>query len=88
MARILNCTAASLRAVLCYVDSGVTTTIAYDDDSLAEPLARKLEDTLGKKGGSQSVTLVFGAREEALERQFECVCSSIGAIMRTLAAEY
>jgi len=70
MARILNCTAASLRAVLCYVDSGVTTTIAYDDDSLAEPLARKLEDTLGKKGGSQSVTLVFGAIMRTLAAEY------------------
>lgn len=84
--RIINCTAATLRAVLCYTDSGITPTIAFDDDELAYPLAKKLRDTLGDKGGSQPVCLIFNGDEKdtALQKQFEGVLANIHDIFTLL----
>lgn len=80
--RMINCTAATLRAVLCYTDSGITPTVAFDKDELAYPLAKKLRDTLGNKGGSQMVAIIFNgsAEEMALLRQFEGVIKEINSI--------
>lgn len=86
--RILHCTAASLRAVICYIDSGVTPPIAFDKDALAYLLARKLRETLGDKGGSQPVCLIFNGEEAELQRQFEGVCWNIYGIFGQLKGDF
>lgn len=86
--RIVHCTAATLRAVLCYVDSGITPSIAFDRDDLAYPLARKLRETLRDKGGSQPVMLIFNGDEAELQRQFEGVCWSIHDIFTQLKGDF
>ena len=67
--RTLTLTAATLRAMLCYVDSGVTRAIAYDRDDMAKPLAEKIRGAVGEAGGSQLVTIAFDDSEHDLERR-------------------
>lgn len=84
--RIIHCTAATLRAVLCYTDSGITPTIAFDKDHLAYALAKKLREALGDKGGSHDVSITFSGSGDDVEllRQFEGVLKHINYIFATL----
>jgi hypothetical protein len=83
--RIIHCTAATLRAVLCYINSGVTPNIAYDRDELAVPLADKLKASLGELGGgSQPCALMFTDDEKELRRQFEHIRMNIESIFHQL----
>jgi len=77
-------TAATLKAVLCFIDAENTPKIAYDNDSYAKPLADKLKRAIGDKDGSQNVSLTFSYGEEELERQFNGVCKNIKSIFETL----
>jgi len=83
--KITYCTAATLRAMLCYVESGITPTIAYDNDELAQPLADKLKDAVGNKGGSQSVVISFHDYEWELQRQFENIAGNISDIFKGMS---
>ena len=74
------CTAASLRAMLQYIDPAVGPKIAYDDDKLAEPLIEKIKFAVGDFHGSQSVSILFTKNEEALYRQFKGVAKNISGI--------
>lgn len=78
------CTAATLRAVLLFLDPVNTPKIAYDDDTLAEPLIAKLKDAIGDKDGSQNVTLSFNEDERPLQIQFEGVCGAMSSIFSNL----
>lgn len=78
-------TAATLLAVLCYIDSGKTPSIAYDDDSLAKPLADKLRAAVGKCAGSQEVMLQWVDGEDELLRQFQGCCQNIAGIFSQLS---
>jgi hypothetical protein len=81
----LNVTAATLRAMLCYVRSGKTPTIAYDNDAFAELLANKLEEAVGDRAGSEPVSIFFSSDERELFRQFQGCASGISGIFSTLA---
>jgi hypothetical protein len=84
--RTTQMTAATLRAILCYIDSGVTPPIAYDKDEYAKPLADKIRAAVGDRGGSQSASVMFDDSESELRRQFVGVCENIsntfGSIVR------
>ena len=75
-------TAASIRAVLCYTNPNNTPKIAYDDDSLIEPLNNLLLETVGDKDGSQKVHLYI---EEPLLSQFKGVCKNISMMTNMLS---
>ena len=77
MSRISYCTAATLRAVLQYIDPEEGPKIAYDNDSLAEPLIEKVNQAVGKSHGSQRVSISFSDEEAPLERQFAGVLKQI-----------
>lgn len=81
-----DCTASTLLAVLCFIDSGVTPRIAYDRDDLADALSEKLRDAVGTRGGSQSASITFGEDEEELRRQFVEVCRNIAGIFDNVVA--
>lgn len=73
-----QCTASTLNAILCFIDSGVTPSIAYDDDKLATALADKIMKSVGDKGGTQRVSISFdGDSEIELRRQFLGCCKNI-----------
>lgn len=80
--------AATLRAMLCYVRSGKTVTIAFDRDDLAEPLANKLQEAVGERAGSESVTIQFSEDESELFRQFQGCASNIKDIFSELSAGF
>lgn len=61
------CTAAMIRALLCFLDSGVTRRIAYDDDSLADSLVLALRTAVGESGGTQYIKFTL---EPQIDRQF------------------
>lgn len=78
-------TAATLRAMLCFVRSGKTRTISYDRDDLAEPLADKLQEAVGDQAGSESVTILFSEDENELLRQFQGCASNIERVFSCLS---
>jgi hypothetical protein len=82
MAGIIYTTAATLKAVLCYIDPEQTPKIAYDRDDMAEPLIKKVKKALGDRDGSQDVGISFNDSEEEkeLKRQFQGVCKLISEI--------
>ena len=55
----IYCTAATLKAILCYINSGKTPQIAYDRDDLAIPLIEKIASSIGDKAGSENVSVCF-----------------------------
>ncbi len=77
-------TAATLRAILCYIDPNNTPKTAFDDDSLAEPLRNKIKEAVGDSDGSQSVTIFWGDHEENLFRQFTGICRKIKEVFEDL----
>lgn len=85
MAGTTYLTAATLRAILCYIDA--TPKIAFDRDDLAIPLIDKIKDAVGNMDGSQDVSISFGygsGDEEELEKQFIGVCDNIANIFNFL----
>jgi hypothetical protein len=78
----LYCTAASLRAILCYIDPNNTPKIAFDTDDVTviNTLIERLRDCLRDKDGSETVILKFDMDKEfdrELLRQFNGVCGLI-----------
>lgn len=84
MSSMLNITASTLKAILCFIDPENTPKIAYDDDSLAIPLINKIKDALGDRDGSQSVYISFNNDEDELLRQFNGVCGNIKGIFNSV----
>ena len=82
------CTAASLRALLCYLNSGVTVDIAFDKDELAPALIEKVKNAVGARGGSQGVSIHFGEDDQELKRQFEGCASHVEAIFKGLKGDF
>jgi hypothetical protein len=78
-------TAATLKAILCYIDAEQTPKIAYDNDEYAKPLADKIKRALGDRDGSQDVCISFGYDEAELERQFAGVCKNIKTIFESIS---
>jgi len=76
-------TAATLRAVLCFIDPQNTPKIAYDNDSLAIPLINKIKEMVGEKDGSQSVYCRFSEEEQNLLEQYQGCCENISSIFKT-----
>ena len=78
-------TAASLRAILCFIDPENTPKIAYDrDDEYVELLIEKVKKAVGDKDGSQTATIMFTDDEQELERQFMGVCKNIENIFKEI----
>jgi hypothetical protein len=75
-------TAATLKAMLCYIDPEKTPKIAFDRDDMAIPLANKIKEALGDSDGSQNVSISFNdsAEDKELKRQFRGVCENIAEI--------
>jgi hypothetical protein len=91
MAGTTHLTAATLRAILCYIDPQNTPKVAYDKDDMAEPLIKKVKEAVGDKDGSESVSISFAYGETELERQFYGVCSEIAEIfgfMKGITGEF
>ena len=80
----LTCTAATLKAILCYIDPEQTAKIAYDNDEYAQPLIDKVTAAVGNTDGSQSVMILFGHDETELHRQFAGVCKNIAGIFDSI----
>ena len=80
----LNTTAATLKAILCFIDAEKTPKIAFDNDSLAIPLADKIKKAIGDRDGSQSVSLWYSDEDIELMRQFNGVCGNIKTIFDSL----
>lgn len=79
--RMLYCTAATLRAVLCYIDPVGGPRIAADDDQLADELVEKVKTAVGERHGSVSVSLTFsGEAEMKISDQFDKVVAKIRQI--------
>lgn len=85
MAGMIHLTAATLKAMLCYIDAEKTPKVAYDRDDMAIPLIEKVKHALGDSDGSQSVWISFRDDEKELERQFLGVCEKIGEIFTDVA---
>lgn len=81
-----NCTAATLRAILCFIDSGKTPKIAYDRDDLAQDLIDKITAAVGDRAGSESVSIMFDKDEDELHRQFVGVTQNIGSIFENIVS--
>ncbi len=77
MSGMLNCTAAGLRAILCFIDAANTPKIAYDNDNLAIPLANKIKEALGDNDGSQTVYISWHEEDAEIVKQFHGVCKNI-----------
>lgn len=80
MAGIVFITAATLKAILCYIDAEKTPKIAYDNDEYAKPLAEKIKKAIGNLDGSESAWISFRDDEKELKRQFMGICENIGEI--------
>lgn len=90
----INLTAATLRAMLCYIAPEGKPKIAYNDDALAEPLFNKINSAVGTSSGSDkcSVTFNFSVsgefdknREERLVyHQFRGIVQEIYSIFNTI----
>jgi hypothetical protein len=85
MAGTIFNTAATLKAILCYINAEKTPKIAYDRDDMALPLIMKIKEALGDSDGSESICISFGYDETELERQFYGVCKNIGEIFTSIA---
>ena len=75
----IECTAASLRAVLAFCDPKQTPKIAYDRDDLAQPLINHIKKAVGDYDGSRVVLITFDDRE--LAHQFKGVVLNIADVM-------
>ena len=84
MSSMTTCTAASLRAILCFIDANNTPKIAFDKDEYAIPLAEKIKEAVGDKDGSQLVCIRFNNEERELLRQFNGICSNIKEVFHSL----
>ena len=82
--KVLNLTAATLKAILCFIDAEKTPKIAFDSDALAKPLADKIKEALGDRDGSQNVTISFHTEESELMRQFNGVCGEVKNIFEQI----
>lgn len=70
--------AASLKAILCFIDPTNTPKIA------AIPLIEKIKKAVGDRDGSQSVSISFGEDEEVLANEFHAVCEKINSVFNSL----
>jgi len=77
---MLTTTAATLKAILCFIDPENTPKIAYDNDALALPLIAKIKPLIGDKDGSQEIQLDFSLEETELLEQFNGVCALISEV--------
>lgn len=78
-------TAATLKAILCYIDAEKTPKIAYDNDEYAKPLAEKIKKAIGDLDGTESAWISFRDDEKELKRQFLGICENIGEIFTDIA---
>ena len=85
MANTTYMTAATLRAILCYIDPENTPKIAYDRDDLAEELIAKVKEAVRDRDGSEDVSITFDWSETELQRQFFGVCKNISFIFTGLS---
>ena len=85
MAAMMFMGAATLKAILCYIDAEKTPKIAYDKDEYAKPLADKIKEAIGDSDGSQSIWISFRDDENELKRQFLGVCENVGEIFGNIA---
>lgn len=77
---MISCTAASIHAVLAFIDPTNTPKIAYDRDDLALPLIAKLKASVGDYDGSQIVAIHFSDDEHELQQQFSGICKNLSKI--------
>ncbi len=84
MTGMLNCTAAGLKAILCFIDPTTTPKIAYDNDELAISLADKLKQAIGEKDGSQQVYISWNEEDSEIVKQFNGVCKNIKSVFDQL----
>lgn len=85
----LYCSAASLRAMLCFIDPNNTPKIGFDTDDLKviESLIERLRDSVKDKDGSETVILKFDIDKEfdrELLRQFNGVCGLMSDIFNKM----
>ena len=83
--RIVECTAASLRSVLQFIDPEGGPQIAYEDNSLAGPLVEKVRNAVGDQHGGQRVQLVFVSGERRLSEEFNGVTRNISTLFSNLS---
>lgn len=94
MAGMTNCTAGLIKAILCFIDPENTPKIAATDDSLAEPLIKKLKESIGDKDGSQPIYVHWSREEWKLEKEFHLVLKNVQSVVNGIvhctkhAAEY
>jgi hypothetical protein len=84
MAGMIYITASVAKTILIFIDPKNTPKIAYDDDSLLEPLIEKVKGALGEKDGSQQVIVNFNEKEKEIERQFAGVCKNIFEVFKAV----
>lgn len=84
MTGMLNCTAAGLRAILCFIDPNNTPKIAFDNDAMSKPLADKIKEALGDRDGSQSVHMSWREEDEEIRKQFNGICRIIKSVFDQL----
>lgn len=80
----INCTAATLLAVLCFINPNNTPKIAFDDDSLTEPLIQRVKDAVGEYDGTQKVSIIFQADEDRLLQQFRGVLGVMTSVFTSI----
>jgi hypothetical protein len=84
MSSNLKCTAASLRAILAFIDPVNTPKIAFDKDEFSQPLIDKVKECVGDRDGSQPVSIWFEDSEGELKRQFSGLCHVIKSVFDNL----
>ncbi len=83
-----NMTAATLKALLCFINSGVTPSMAYDKDELTEPLIKKIENAVGDRAGTQHAGIMFGEGEDELHRQFTGCAKNIQNLFSSISRNH
>ncbi len=84
----LTLTAATLRAMLCYIDPNNTRKIAYDTDDkkIIEALINRVKHSVGDRDGIELVNISFHPIAEAeLIRQFVGVTHNIFSVFQEIA---
>ena len=75
--RLIFCTAASMRAMLDFIDPETGGKVACKDDDLTEALIKKIRDTLDKAHGGHIGSINFKPGEDDLQERFEDIAKNI-----------